>query len=280
MGHYMSASRTTLLIDAEAAFKKLTAAFEKLCDPVQQAASRAEANRRNAPRRKRASPSFGASPKKSWGGGGGGGSFSGDGGGGGGGGAGTAGSRREAPRWCREGEYVPDQKREKEEETPDAGKRKVGVVYSMRDLVMRTREGVSKAGSRQISCFGVGTDAPMTVYYYCCSLFAQPWVAGTSANIATEQPQSRVGFEPSSNKFYPLRHSCKYLYIVPVHFFVLGRSSLAFKLLKRLEFKLGAGPTHNTVDINSYSCFILKKAGYFTSSGTQIQRPSYAWACR
>ncbi|CAM9156758.1 unnamed protein product, partial [Laminaria digitata] len=111
--------------DAEAAFKKLTAAFEKLYDPVQQAASRAEANRRSAPRRSRGSSRSGASPNESCRGGGG------DWGGGGGEGGGSTG---EAPRWCREGEYVPEQEREKEEEeTPDAGKRKARPVDEFLD---------------------------------------------------------------------------------------------------------------------------------------------------
>ena len=111
-----------ITLDAEAAFKKLTAAFEKLYDPAQQAASRAEANRRSAPRRSQGSSRSNASPNESWGGGGGR-------RGRGGGGAGETGSTGEAPRWCREGEYVPEQERQKEQDTADAGKRKVGVVY-------------------------------------------------------------------------------------------------------------------------------------------------------
>lgn len=137
------------MLDAEAAFKKLTAAFEKLYDPAQQAASRAEANRRSAPGRSRGSSRSGASPNESYGGGGGDGG-GGGGGGGGGCGAGKAGSTGEAPRWCREGEYVPKQEREKEEETPDAGKRKVGGGGVSVTLVARTHEvAAATAGSRQ-----------------------------------------------------------------------------------------------------------------------------------
>ena len=135
--------------DAEAAFKKLTAAFEKLYDPAQQAASRAEATRRSAPRRNRGSSRSGASPNESYGGGGEGGG-AGGGGGGGGVGAGKAESTGEAPRWCREGEYVPKQERENKEETPDAGKRKVGGGGVCVTLVARAH-GVAAAiaGSRQ-----------------------------------------------------------------------------------------------------------------------------------
>lgn len=109
--------------DAEAAFKKLTAAFEKLNDPVQQAASRADAER-TAHRdrsRNRGSPPHGS----------------------GRGGNGThpaptdansdvradvnsGRGARDAPRWCREGEYIPEQKRkEEEEEVREARTRKV-----------------------------------------------------------------------------------------------------------------------------------------------------------
>ncbi|CAM9159779.1 unnamed protein product, partial [Ectocarpus sp. 8 AP-2014] len=97
--------------DAEAAFKKLTAAFEKLHDPAQQALCRAEAEQRNRgrPRKHRGDSSSGGRPSESrheYGGGG------------------TSSARSgvnrpaEAPRWCREGEYVPEAE-QKREEGPD-----------------------------------------------------------------------------------------------------------------------------------------------------------------
>lgn len=106
--------------DAEAAFKKLTAAFEKLNDPAQQAASRAEAGRRRHPRGNRGGSSFrGPSSDNNYTGSGA------SGGGSGGGGTGSGTRETEAPRWCREGEYVPASEREEESKEPDTGKRKV-----------------------------------------------------------------------------------------------------------------------------------------------------------
>ncbi|CAM9126932.1 unnamed protein product [Scytosiphon promiscuus] len=95
--------------DAEAAFKKLTAAFEKLHDPARQSMCRSEAAQSTrAPPRGRGSHSrSGESSDSSHG-------F------GGGRGGEDAGSRRsgaaaaEAPRWCREGEYVPEAEKKKE----------------------------------------------------------------------------------------------------------------------------------------------------------------------
>lgn len=125
--------------DAEAAFKKLTAAFETLHDPTKQAASRATAEygqnkRRKGDRHKsstagntgtRAAHNSGSQDRT--------GSEEGRGEKGngpfGGGGAGSRGSgggmgAGEAPRWCREGEYVPRKEREKdgEEDVPEDGK--------------------------------------------------------------------------------------------------------------------------------------------------------------
>lgn len=94
--------------DAEAAFKKLTAAFEKLHDPVQQAGSRAEAERNAHRSRKRKSSgahgASGAQPSSTRP------TNSGDGRGG------AGGTGDDAPRWCREGEYVPEQRKEPREE--------------------------------------------------------------------------------------------------------------------------------------------------------------------
>ncbi|CAN0146491.1 unnamed protein product, partial [Ectocarpus sp. 13 AM-2016] len=94
--------------DAEAAFKKLTAAFEKLYDPAQQALCRAEAEQRNRgrPRKHQADSRSGGRPSESrneYGGGESSSARSGE--------HGPA----EAPRWCREGEYVPEAERKREE---------------------------------------------------------------------------------------------------------------------------------------------------------------------
>lgn len=104
-----------LYTDAEAAFKKLTSAFEKLHDPLQQAASRAEAERPNRQHGRRGNSN--SSKSRRTGGAqdrgtdeGGGGACSG-----------------EAPRWCREGEYVPEKEKEKEQ-PPTSGERKVGHI--------------------------------------------------------------------------------------------------------------------------------------------------------
>eukprot|EP00752_Nemacystus_decipiens_P016374 g14637.t1 len=86
--------------DAEAAFKKLTAAFETLHDPARQALSRAEAERDSC------GPRHGNNRRGS----------------GAGGRSGGSGSSAEAPRWCREGEYVPEAERNNEA-TPDTGRR-------------------------------------------------------------------------------------------------------------------------------------------------------------
>lgn len=104
--------------DAEAAFKKLTAAFEKLHDPVQQARCRAEVERvasRSYKRNPSAHSGAGSSSHTPV--------TRPSGGDGGGGGAASRAGGGDAPRWCREGEYVPEKKRG--EETPETGKRKV-----------------------------------------------------------------------------------------------------------------------------------------------------------
>ncbi|CAM9308692.1 unnamed protein product, partial [Hapterophycus canaliculatus] len=89
--------------DAEAAFKKLTAAFEKLHDPARQAMCRSEATHstRN-PRQGRGSHSRSSDSSGS--------THEFDGGLGGAGARswGSKATAAEAPRWCREGEYVPE----------------------------------------------------------------------------------------------------------------------------------------------------------------------------
>lgn len=107
------------LTDAEAAFKKLTAAFEKLHDPARQALSRAEAEHRSGgPRHRNNRGGSSSSPRPR--------DSSGDSSHERAAGARSGGSRSsaEAPRWCREGEYVPEAEREKEA-TPGTGKREV-----------------------------------------------------------------------------------------------------------------------------------------------------------
>lgn len=102
--------------DSEAAFKKLTAAFEKLHDPLQQAASWAEAQRSNHQSGRRGN-SYSSKSRRTGG--------AQDGGTDRGGGGGACAG--EAPRWCREGEYVPEKEKEKEQ-TPTNGERKVGHI--------------------------------------------------------------------------------------------------------------------------------------------------------
>lgn len=104
-------SRFTLPTDAEAAFKKLTAAFETLHDPARQALSRAEAQHRS--RGARHTDNRGGTSSSSRGSSGGGNHEHGA-----GERSGGSGPSAEAPRWCREGEYVPEAK-------PDTGRREV-----------------------------------------------------------------------------------------------------------------------------------------------------------
>ncbi|CAM9586891.1 unnamed protein product, partial [Ascophyllum nodosum] len=85
--------------DAEAAFKKLAAAFEKLIDPAQQAACLAETTRKRARQNDRSDAGRA------------------------GGGMGWGPGVEKFPRWCKEGEYVPKEKTG-EESTPDAAGQK------------------------------------------------------------------------------------------------------------------------------------------------------------
>lgn len=102
-----------LYADSEAAFKKLTAAFEKLHDPLQQAASRAEAERPNRQNGRRGNSNSSKSRRTEG---------AQNGGTDKGGGGACSG---EAPRWCREGEYVPEKEKE---QPPTSGERKVGHI--------------------------------------------------------------------------------------------------------------------------------------------------------
>ena len=90
--------------DAEAAFKKLAAAFEKLIDPAQQAACLAETTRKRARQNDRSDAGRA------------------------GGGMGWGPGVEKFPRWCKEGEYVPKEKTG-EESTPDAAGQKVGRFF-------------------------------------------------------------------------------------------------------------------------------------------------------
>lgn len=107
--------------DAEAAFKKLTAAFENLHDPARQAMSRAEASGRQHRYTRRGTES---SSSRSRGSSGDDGNYKADGHGDRGARSGGNGSG-EAPRWCREGEYVPEAARKEEATTTDTGRREV-----------------------------------------------------------------------------------------------------------------------------------------------------------
>eukprot|EP00903_Cladosiphon_okamuranus_P005642 g5608.t1 len=132
--------------DAEPAFKKLTAAFENLHDPARQALSRAEAeHRRGGPRHNNNRGSSGAS------------SCSGDSSGDGsyeydasaqwGGSQSSA----EAPRWCREGEYVPEAEREKEASTNTGRRQSRPVEEFMEDFEQQEKafkEEVAQAKER------------------------------------------------------------------------------------------------------------------------------------
>lgn len=102
--------------DAEAAFKKLTAAFEKLSDPLQQAAARAEAERVARKNVCKRADAHGADTQSSQG------DSSKD-------NSQRAGSSK-APQWCREGEYVPQKAKRKGNGVPDSAKPKVIVTLA------------------------------------------------------------------------------------------------------------------------------------------------------
>lgn len=96
----------------------LTAAFERLVDPSKQAECRVEAAHRRAPQRSRGDSSSAGFSSPNHGGGGG---------------------NREAPRWRREGDYVPKKERESEESTPDTTKRKVRLNRTTKIIISRVR---------------------------------------------------------------------------------------------------------------------------------------------